>query len=147
MALLRFFEQDDLFNKMEQMQREMNKLWSAAWSSSPMGSGVFPAMNIYDDGESFIVRAELPGVKSDDIDISVAGKTLSISGKRTIEPLSETETYHRRERKSGEFRRAFDMPDMVDSNKVMAQFSNGILEVMLPRAEQAKMRKIEVKAK
>ncbi len=147
MALLRLFGDDDFVSRMEQMQREMNRLWSAAWSSSPMGSGVFPAMNIYDDGESFIARAELPGIKSEDIDISVAGKTLTISGNRTIEPVGESETYHRRERKSGEFRRAFDLPDLVDANKVMAHFSNGVLEVVLPRAEQAKMRKIKINTK
>ncbi len=147
MALLRLFGEDDFVSKMEQMNRDLNRLWSAAWNSSLMGSGVFPAMNIYDDGESFIVRAELPGVKPDDMDISVAGKTLTISGKRIVEPVGESETYHRRERKSGEFRRAFDMPDMVDTKKVVAKFSNGVLEVMLPRAEQAKMRKIKIKAK
>lgn len=143
MALVRWFG-NDVLNQMERMQRNMNRLWSATWDQSTGHANVFPPINIYDDGESFIARAEMPGVKPDDIDITVTGKTLNLRGKRTIEPAAQTETYHRRERQSGEFRRAFDLPDLVDGEKVQAHFGNGVLEILLPRAEQAKERKIQV---
>jgi HSP20 family protein len=137
---MRFFG-DDVFRQMQQMRRDAERIRSA------FDQGVYPAINIYDDSESFIVRAELPGVQSDDIDIQVTGKTLNIKGNRKIEPVEERFSYHRRERNWGDFRRAVDLPEPVDSEKVMANFNNGVLEVLLPRAEQAKQRKIEVKAR
>jgi len=145
MALVRWFG-GDAFNRMEQMQREMNRLWSAARSPSQGWANVFPPINIYDDGESYIARAEMPGVKPDDIDVTVTGKTLTLRGKRTIAPAGKDETYHRRERSEGEFRRAFDLPEQVDGEKVQANFANGVLEILLPRAEQAKERKVQVSA-
>lgn len=145
MALVRWFG-NDVVNRMEQMQREMNRLWSADWNPWATHANVFPAINIYDDGESYIARAELPGVAPDDIDVTVTGKTLTLRGKREIAKAAEGATYHRRERRAGEFRRAFDLPDMVDGDKVQAQFTDGILEILLPRAEQAKERKVQVKA-
>ena len=140
MRFMRFFG-DDVFRQMEQMRRDVERIRSA------FDQGVYPAINIYDDSESFIVRAELPGVKSDDIDIQVTGKTLNIKGTRKIDPVEEKFSYHRRERKWGDFRRAVDLPEPIDSEKVSANFNNGVLEVLLPRAEQAKQRKIEVKAR
>ena len=76
----------------------------------------------------------------------MTGKTLTLRGKRTIAPAGKHETYHRRERSAGEFRRAFDLPDQVDGEKVQANFANGVLEILLPRAEQAKERKVQVSA-
>jgi HSP20 family protein len=129
---------------MDQMQREMDRFWRG----NPLGffeRGVFPAMNVYDDGESFTVRAELPGVDPKDIDITVTGNTISLRGNREIEDHKDA-TYHRRERRSGSFRRALALPEQVDATKVQARSHDGILEVLLPRAEQAKMKKITVKA-
>jgi HSP20 family protein len=146
MALVRWFE-NDLFNQFNKLQRELERSWTGNWPgyASP-GSAVYPPMNIYDDSESFIVRAELPGVNPKDLDISVTGNTLTVRGKREVEPVEEGCCYHRRERSSGEFRRAFTLPEQVNSSKVMASMTNGILEIRLPRAEQAKQRKIEVKS-
>jgi HSP20 family protein len=145
MALIRWFGEGDAWRSMEQqlgqMQRDFQKLWGGG-----AGTRLFPAMNIYDDGESFIVRAEVPGVGPDKIDVSVTGDTLTIRGKREIEPAGKDCCYHRRERDGGEFRRAFNLPDQVDTHKVMATVKDGILEVRLPRAESSKQRKIQVQA-
>ena len=130
----------DVFERMEQMRQEMDRLFSSA----PVARGVFPPMNIYDDGERFIVRAELPGVRSEDIDIQATHKTLRLKGKRNIK-AEENVAYHRRERAGGEFQRAFDLPDLIDSDKVTASLKDGVLEISLPRAEQAKQRKIAVR--
>ena len=134
MALIRWLGQDDMWNRMEQMGRETDQ------------ANVYPAMNVYDDGESYIVRAEIPGVDPATLDISVTGDTLTLRGKREVEPAGDNCCYHRRERSSGEFRRAFTLPDMVDNAKVVASAKHGVLEIMLPRAEQAKQRKIEIKS-
>lgn len=139
MGFMRFFG-DDVFRQMEQMRRDVKRIRSA------FDQGVYPAINIYDDSESFIVRAELPGVKSEDIDIQVTGKTLNIKGTRKIYSVEDKFSYHRRERKWGDFRRAIDLPELIDSEKVSANFNSGVLEILLPRAEQAKQRKIDVKA-
>lgn len=134
----------DMLERMERMQNEMERLFSAA---RPFGElAVYPPINIYDDGERFIARAELPGVDPADLEVSVAGNTLTISGKRIIPPAGENAAYHRRERQSGEFRRAFTLPDLVDSSKVTAASKFGVLEIVMPRSEQAKMKKIPVKA-
>ncbi len=150
MALIRWFDDSDNLSQMErhmeQMQRDMGSLWSFFRPfSSTAQVGVFPPMNIYDDGESYIARAELPGVDPNDIDITITGDTLNIRGKREIKQLSGASSYHRRERKSGEFKRAFNLPDKVDSSKVSAGCKHGILEIRLPRAEESKQRKIEIK--
>jgi HSP20 family protein len=135
---------DEMFERMERMQREIERAFSPL---RPLGEwGVFPPINIYDDGESYIARAELPGVDPNHIEITVAGNSLTISGRRELEKLPEGAAWHRRERQGGEFRRAFTLPDAVDSSKVVASSKNGVLEIVLPRAEQAKMKKIPVKS-
>lgn len=146
MALVRWFD-NDLFSQFNRLQRQMEQSWTGNWPGfSSAGSAVYPPMNIYDDSENFIVRAEVPGVDAKDLDISVAGNTLTVRGKREVEPVEEGCCYHRRERSSGEFRRAFTLPEHVDSSKVVASMNNGILEIRLPRAEQARQRKIEIKS-
>jgi len=119
--------------------------WSEGWGQTRQTPSVYPPINIYDDGESYIARAEIPGVATESLDISVTGDTLTIRGERKIDPAGEGCCYHRRERSAGEFRRAFNLPEMVDSTKVVAHASNGVLEILLPRAEQAKQRKVQVK--
>jgi len=152
MSLIRWPDESDLFGQMErrleQMNRDMGSLWSSIRPFSSISHvGVFPPMNIYDDGEGYVARAELPGVDPKDIDITVTGDTLTIRGKREIKQINGQNSYHRRERKSGEFKRAFSLPNRVDSNKVSAISKNGILEIYLPRAEESKQRKIEIKTK
>jgi len=145
MAFVHWLSEGDFASRMNRLQREMERLWSTGWGGIGHGSSVYPQINIYDDGESYIARAEVPGVDPGDIDVTVTGDTLTIRGKREIEPPGENSSYHRRERSSGEFRRAFTLPEQVDSSKVVAKSTNGVLEIVLPRAEQAKQRKIEIK--
>jgi HSP20 family protein len=145
MALIRWLGEDDYFSPLTRMQREMDRLLSAyrpPWAGQR--AGVYPALNIYDDGESFVVRAEVPGVDPKSIDITVTGDTLNLKGERDLPKLPEGSAYHRHERESGLFSRALTLPDQVDNSKVKADYKNGILQILLPRAEQAKQRKIDV---
>jgi len=147
MAIIRWLGEDDASSQFESAQREMER-WFGSFRSffNPMvQASVYPPINMYDDGESTIVRAEVPGVEPKNLDVSVQGDTLTIRGKREIPEASDKACYHRQERSSGEFRRAFTLPTKVDTSKVMANTKNGILEIRLPHAPESKQRRIEVK--
>ena len=109
-------------------------------------AGVFPLMNMTEDSENYYVRAELPGIKADALDISVTGDTLSISGERMIPEENRNAKYHRREREAGKFSRIIALPSQVDTNKVEASTVDGILKVILPKSEAAKPKQITVKS-
>ncbi|MFW6149949.1 MAG: Hsp20/alpha crystallin family protein [Chloroflexota bacterium] len=104
-------------------------------------------MEVYEKGDDVMVRAELPGMKKEDIDISVLGDTLTISGERKSQSEVKDEDYYRCEMNYGTFSRSVALPAAVDANKVEASYDNGVLEVKLPKAEEAKPKKIEVKVK
>jgi HSP20 family protein len=132
---------------MDRLRREVNRLFTdwptrANWGIAP----TFPAMNVWTDEDSAILTAELPGVSIDDIDISVEKDTLTLYGKRQPDELEEGATYHRRERRVGGFQRAFRLSFPVDADKVQAELKNGVLSVLLPRAEADKPKKIAIKA-
>lgn len=105
----------------------------------------FPPLNAWEKGEDVFVEAEVPGLKSEDVEISVVGHDLTIHGRRGQEPL-EGATYHRRERSTGEFNRVVRLPIEVDASKVEATLKDGVLLIRLPKAESAKPRKIKVTA-
>lgn len=152
MAMIRWIGNDDVFSRLDRMQRDMDRLATGMFPSSGSSlfsmprAGLYPALNILDDGESFKVQAELPGVKPADIDISVTGNTLTIRGERTTPEVPDGASWHRRERQMGRFRRSLTLPEQVDSSRVSARFESGVLEILLPRAESAKPRKITVEA-
>jgi HSP20 family protein len=103
-------------------------------------------MNVTHDQDNYYVRAELPGLKADDLDISVTGETLSISGERKLPVEDEKAQYHRREREAGSFSRIVSLPGQIDAKKVEARCTNGVLTVTLPKAEAAKPKQITIKA-
>jgi HSP20 family protein len=136
------------FEELERMRRQMDLL-SSGFSRGLFGetpSGVFPLMNVTEDEDKFYVRAELPGLKAKELDISVTGNTLSISGERKLPVENEKAQYHRRERDAGSFNRIVSLPAQVNTSKVEAECSDGILTVVLPKAEEAKPKKIAIKA-
>lgn len=133
--------------EMERLRREVDRLFAdwparAGWSTAPN----FPAMNVWTDENGAVLTAELPGVSIEEIDISVERDTLTLRGKRERKALEEGATYHRRERRFGGFHRAFHLSFQVDPDQVDAEFKNGVLSILLPRAEADKPRKIAIKA-
>jgi HSP20 family protein len=106
----------------------------------------FPAVNIWVDGDDALVTAEIPGVDPDTIELSVVGKSLILRGIRQPEEIKDGETYHRQERWQGRFSKTVELPFAVESDKVNARFTKGILSVELPRAEAEKPKKIAVKS-
>jgi HSP20 family protein len=103
-------------------------------------------MNVWTSEDNAIVTAELPGVNLADIDISVENELLSVRGDRQPDELEEGGTYHRRERRHGSFVRTFRLPFRVAANEVQASYQNGVLSIVLPRAEADKPRRIAIRA-
>ena len=135
------------FEELERMRRQMDWLagsLSRGFFREP-SAGVFPLMNMTEGKDNFYVRAELPGLKSDDLEISVTGDTLSISGERKLPTEDENARYHRREREAGKFSRILTLPAQIDTGKVEARCTNGVLTITLPKAEEAKPKQITVK--
>jgi len=135
------------FDELERMKRQMDRLSDLMWGGGyrePM-AGIFPIVNVTEDPDHYYIRAELPGVKPGELDISVTGNGVSISGERKIEPVGKDVTYHRREREGGKFSRMVSLPKQIDASKVDAKCADGILKVVLPKAESAKPKQIQVK--
>jgi HSP20 family protein len=135
------------FREIDRLRRQMDELYGAlSGGTLPMPSaGVFPLTNVTEDNENYYVRAELPGIKSDELDIQVTKDGISISGERKIPAEGNGVKYHRREREAGKFSRLINLPGEVDVNKVEASRENGVLKVTIPKAEVAKPRQITVK--
>lgn len=134
------------WREMEQLRREMNRLFEDSFSiAGGRTAPSYPAMNIWSNEEGAVLTAELPGLGPDDIDISVVGDTLTLTGERKAVELPEGAKYHRRERSFGKFTRTFQLPFNVEVDKVEAVFRNGILHLSLPRAEAEKPKKIAIK--
>ena len=132
------------FEELERMRRQLDEM-SGGLGQRPyrvLGAGVFPLINLSENKDSYFVRAEMPGLKADDIGISVAGNNLSISGERKIASEGENVRYHRREREAGTFNRVIALPGDVDADKVEARHVDGILTVVIPKAETAKPKQI-----
>jgi len=102
-----------------------------------------PAVDIGDDAENYFIEADLPGLKMEDIDVTVNGRDLTISGERKVRERKDA-TYRRRETFTGRFERVFHLPESADTTKVQASLASGVLTVCIPKAETAKPRRIEV---
>lgn len=134
------------FGELTRLRKEMNRLldsYSGA-ERGHFGVGVFPPVNVFEDGNSIYVVAELPGVDPNELDISVQGDSLTLRGERVLDIEGEESSYHRRERPAGKFSRTITLPDTVNTDKVQAAYKLGILKITLPKAEEAKPRKISV---
>jgi HSP20 family protein len=131
--------------QLERFQHDMNRLFTQG-GRAPWATAQYPGMNIWTGEEGAMLTAMLPGVTPETLDISVLGQTLTLRGRREALPLKQDEAYHRRERPHGEFSRTVELPFRVDAQKVVAQFKDGVLELMLPRAAEDKPRRITVKA-
>lgn len=134
----------DPFAALLDLQRAMESVTGNDWfGSRTSGSGAFPLVNVFHDGEDFVVVAELPGVKKEDLDVQVRGDTVRVRGKKTI-AYEQDASVHRRERSTGEFDRTLTLPAEVEAAKVSAEYRDGVLTLRLPRAESAKPRTVNI---
>ena len=137
----------DPLRELEQLQRRMDRLFQGAFGleRSPWRVGVYPLVNISEDHDHIFVRAELPGVKAADLEITIQDNSLILRGQRQIPTEEKQVNYHRRERESGFFRRVVALPARIGADKVEATCKDGILTVKLTKPQEVKPRKIEVK--
>jgi HSP20 family protein len=135
------------FAEMDRLSRRMDWLTNAVLGGRELHwfpARVFPAVNITEDKDRYYVRAELPGMKAEDIELQVTGRNLSISGERQIQPEGENARYHRREREGGKFSRMLGLPGDIDADRVEAEMTNGVLTVAIGKSEAAKPKQITV---
>jgi HSP20 family protein len=133
------------------VQDEMNRMVDRFFSPDLFDEGVFgtsawvPSMNVREDNDNFNISVELPGLSKDDVNLTLKDGTLTIEGERKQEEEKEGGNYHRVERRYGKFLRSFKLPMHVQDDKIEATFKDGILNIMLPKAEEVKPKQIEVK--
>lgn len=144
--MYRRYRTPSVWHEMDRIQREMNKLFSAYQPTGTRSTDSFPPLNLWADEEQVLLKAEVPGIQTEDLNISIEENTLTLSGERVREEFPENSSIHRQERGYGKFTRAINLPFRVDQDKVEAAMSNGILTISLPRAEEDKPKKITIKA-
>jgi HSP20 family protein len=151
MNLIRYQRPDlvwPTFGRLSSLRDELDRLFESPLAeltrSSQLLSGWTPALDVYEDKENFIVKAELPGMKKEDVEVSLHDGALSISGERKSETKHEDAEAYRAERFFGRFQRTVTLPAPVAADKVKAQYKDGVLTVTLPKTEEAKPKQIDV---
>ena len=134
----------DALDALLQFQQALDTSRSSGWlGSSPSGSGSYPPLNVFRQGDDIVVIAEVPGVRKSDLQIEVKGRTIRIAGTKSVS-YGEKSSVHRRERLAGRFDRALTLPLEIDAEKVKAECRDGILALHLPRAERDKPKTIQL---
>jgi HSP20 family protein len=135
------------FDEWSQMRRQLDRLFEDSMAPyQRVSAGVFPPINLTEDKINYYVRAELPGVKAAELDIQASANNLAITGERKIASEDQGARYHRREREAGKFSRMIGLPGEINPDKVDAKLENGILTVVVSKAEAAKPKQITVKS-
>ncbi len=134
-------------NDLARLHRDMDDLFGTFfnWPGAALEKTVWPAIDVADDENQITVKAEIPGCNAEDIDISVHGNVLTISGEKKHEEEKKEKGYYHIERSYGSFSRQINLPTDVEPNKIDAACKNGVLTITLPKAEKAKAVKIKVK--
>jgi len=146
MALARWNPAGDLM----QMREEMDRLFNQFTRRGDGEEGTWirgmwaPSVDIYENEDAFVLKAELPGFTKDDVQIELHNNRLTLRGERKQETEAKEDQYHRRERAYGRFERSFLLPTMIDADKVTATFKDGVLELRLPKSEAAKPKRIAI---
>ena len=134
----------DPFATLLAVQRAMDNAMRSDWfGTRTSGRGTFPPVNVFSEGEDFVIVAELPGVKKEDLDVQVKGDTVRIRGKKVVE-IGDEASVHRRERTDGQFDRTLSFPAQLDAAKASADYRDGVLTLRLPRAESEKPRSVSI---
>ncbi len=134
----------DPFEALLNIQHALDRSKLSDWPGSTTSSyGSYPLVNVFQQGEDLIVTAEIPGVKKDDLDISIKRNQLRIAGKKNID-YGKDISIHRQERSTGTFDRTFNLPLEIESEGVKAELQDGVLSLFLPRAEKDRARSIRI---
>jgi HSP20 family protein len=144
MALVRW----DPAREVDSLQSEVNRLFDTFFGGGPANSAGarrwVPAMDLVETDDHLVLRADLPGLDRDDVNIEVKDGVLTVSGERKTEQEERTDGFYRVERAFGGFSRSLSLPDHVDASKITADFNKGVLEVRIPKPEERKPQRIEI---
>ena len=136
--------------ELNRLRREIDRLFEEPFSLLAPGTSFYegwtPAVDIYEDKDKYVVQAELPGMKREDIDVSLDGDTLTISGERKQEEEKKEGESYRSERFFGRFQRSVTLPMPIQANKIEAKYKDGVLAVTVPKSEEAKPKQIQVQS-
>lgn len=142
----------DPFNEMDDLQSRLVRLFGLPPARTGNGDKEAmaiaqwaPSVDITEDDKEWVVKADLPEVKKEDVKVTVENGVLTITGERKFEKEEKDKKYHRIERSYGNFLRSFSLPEGTEGGKVLAEFKDGVLHVHLPKCEQAKPKAVEVK--
>ncbi len=125
------------------LRRELDSVFDRLGARSTARRGVFPAVNLYESADGYVLTAEVPGCAREDLDVSVEGSRVTLSGKRSVD-VPEGASVHRRERAQGSFKRTVELPAPLDATKTEAVYRHGVLRVRVPKAESHQPRRIQV---
>ncbi len=143
MTLMRFSPMRELMSMHDQLNRLFDE--SVARGSAEVDYGTWsPAVDLREEEDRFILQADMPGMKKEDIEINVENSVLTIRGERRFEQEVKKETYHRIERAYGKFTRSFTLPSRVKAEAISANYKDGTLEVVIPKAEESKPKRISI---
>jgi HSP20 family protein len=149
-------DQPRMLTPLDEMERWFEKVWSRPfsllraplWPERRIGEleEISPSFDIYEEGNELVFKGDIPGVKKENVKVDVTGDYLTISGEKKKEEKIERTNYYRFERSHGSFSRRFELPHGVDTDKIKAHFENGVLEVRIPKTEEAvkKNKKISI---
>lgn len=144
MALIRW----DPVRELDSLQSDMNRLFDRFFEGRGANGGAvrrwIPPMDLVESDDHLVLRADLPGMGEDDVEIEIKDSVLTISGERRSEHEQKSEGYHRVERAYGHFSRALSLPEGVDADRVQAGFDKGVLEVKIPKPEETKPTRVQI---
>ena len=140
------------FRDLQAVQDRLNRVFDEAFRGAPRGSddewalgGQWaPSVDIYENDGNLVLKAELPGIEPKDVDVRVENNVLTLRGERKFESEVKRDKYHRVERAYGTFSRSFTLPSVVDTDRIKAEYKDGVLQVTLPQREEAKPKQIQV---
>lgn len=147
MTMLTRLERWDPFNELTTLRNRMDRLWSRMTEEEPALANWSPTSDVLETKDDIVIKAELPGIEPKDVDVQIENGVLSIQGQRDAETETEDKGFRRIERTYGTFFRSFLLPPNVEVEKIAATFVNGLLEVRMPKKEEAKPKSIKVDVK
>ena len=148
MTIVRWEPFRDLVGLQDRMNRLFNESYRGAARTGDdewaLGGSWAPAVDIFEKDGNIVLTAELPGIETKDVDIKVENNVLTLQGERKFEKELQKDNFHRVERSYGSFTRSFTLPNVVDTEKIKAEFKDGVLKLTLPKREEAKPKQIHV---
>jgi len=147
MALVRWKNHGELapWSALRELEKEFNRFWGGAIQAPDWFEGAWvPSVDVTETDDAYVIEADLPGLSKDDIELVIVDNVITLKGERRNEHEEKAKGYHRFERYYGGFQRSFEIPGGFNGDKVTAQMSNGVLQVTVPKREEAKPKQIQV---